>query len=75
MFLLAKADKSDMEVSLNAASAASLAQVYASASQKVASADPLDTAGKAQKDVAAEVLMFALKQAMEMAGQIVDLLV
>ena len=64
-----------MEFNLNATTAASLAQVYASASQNTASANPLDTGSKAQKDVAAEVSMFALKQAMEMAGQIVDLLV
>ncbi len=64
-----------MELNLNATTAAALAQTYATASQNAASVNPLDTGSKAQKDVAAEVSMFALKEMLDMAGQIVDLLV
>ena len=64
-----------MEVSANITAAASIAQLYASSTQAAAKVDPLDTADKTQKNVAIEVSMYALKQTLNMAGQIVDLLV
>ena len=64
-----------MEVSANMSPAASLAQLFASTTQAAAQVDPLDTAAKTQKNVAVEASMYALKQTLNMAGQIVDLLV
>jgi hypothetical protein len=63
-----------MDINQISASAAAAAQTYAEASRKAAESNPLDRAGSAQKDVAAEVSMYALKQMLETAGQVVDLL-
>ena len=64
-----------MEVSSDMSAAASLAELYAAATRAAEQVDPLDTAENTEKDVAAEASMFALKQTLELAGQIVDLLV
>jgi hypothetical protein len=63
-----------MEISPISASAAAAAQIDSDVSRKAAESNPLDRAGSTQKDVAAEVSMYALKQMLEMAGQVVDLL-
>lgn len=64
-----------MDVSVQATAAASLAQMYMAAARDTAVNNPLDRAEATQKDVAAEVSMFALKQTLEMAGKFIDLLV
>lgn len=52
-----------------------MARVYTSAAWEAAEANPLKPAEVTQKDVAVEVSMYALKETLSLAGQIVDLLV
>ena len=64
-----------MNVGSIAAASASLAQVYADAAKAASAVKPLNTSERAVKNVAVEVSMFALKETLEMAGQVVDILV
>ena len=69
------ADIAVMEMSIHASAAASMAQVYAEAARAATQDYPLSKAELVQKNVAAEVSMFALKETLEMAGRFIDLLV